>query len=372
MQIGVIKETAENENRVAITPDIAKKYIAIGFNVNVETGAGDKSGYSDAEYIKAGAKILSTAQQAIKNSEIIAKINAPTPQELKLLSPSQIVIANFQALAQKALISELAQKQLTCFALDLLPRISRAQSMDILSSQNNLAGYRAVIEALNLSPKAAPLMMTSAGTISPARVLVLGTGVAGLQAIATAKRMGAQVFASDIRPDTKEQVESLGGKFIEVKTDEITQTDGGYAKETSKEYQKLQKQAVSEALKQTDIVITTALIPGKKAPILIDNQMLKNMPQNSVIIDMATAYGGNVEGAVNNTITEQNGIKILGNSNLASAIPFSASRLYAQNIYNFVCHIIDQGSLKLNLNFDDEIISATCICNNGHNLMENK
>jgi len=372
MQIAVTKETLKNENRVAITPEITKKYLALGFNINIETGAGVKAGFSDEEYAKSGAKICPSAKHAIKDANIVIKINAPTDDEIGLLSPSQIIIANFQALAQKTYISKFAKKQLTCFALDLLPRISRAQSMDILSSQNNIAGYKAVIEALNFLPKAAPLMMTSAGTISPAKVLILGTGVAGLQAIATAKRMGAQVFASDIRPNTKEQVESLGGKFIEIKTDEVTETSDGYAKETSKEFQKLQKQAVSEALKQTDVVITTALIPGKKAPILIDYQMLKNMPQNSVIIDMASAYGGNVEGSQDNAIIEKNGIKIIGNSNLASAIPFSASRLFAQNIYNFVYNIVDKTTLKLNLNFDDEIISATCICNNGHNLLENK
>lgn len=257
------------------------------------------------------------------------------PDEDRLLKPGQTIIANFQALAHPARVAELAKQGLTCFALDMLPRISRAQSMDILSSQSNLAGYKAVINAVNLLPRAIPLMMTAAGTVSPAKVLVLGAGVAGLQAIATAKRLGAQVFASDVRPQVKEQVESLGARFLEVKTSETFETSGGYAQETSPEYRRQQQLAVAEQLAKTDIAVTTALIPGKKAPVLITRGMIEHMPRGSVIIDMAAANGGNVEGSIDNQTVNVNGVTIVGNSNLASELPVSASHLFAQIFITF-------------------------------------
>lgn len=355
-------ELAPRETRVAITPETAKKFTSWGFAVNIEKNAGQKAGFSDQDYLAAGAQIVENAYQ---NSDIILKIWAPLPQEDKLLSSGQTVIANFQALTQPERIKEFAQLGVTCFALDLMPRISRAQSMDILSSQSNLAGYKAVIEAVNQLNKAVPMMMTAAGTITPAKVLILGAGVAGLQAIATAKRLGAQTFASDVRPQVKEQVESLGGKFLEVKSDENFETSGGYAKETSEEYKRLQQEAVAAQLAKSDIAITTALIPGKKAPLLINKEMLKNMPAGAVVIDMASAFGGNVEGSQDGQTIEINGVKIIGNSNLAAALPYSASSLFAKNIYNFLNPMYHSDTHSIIFNFEDELIKGTCICKDG-------
>ena len=284
-------------------------------------------------------------------------------------SPRKTSHCNLEALASPARVAELAGQGMTCFALDMLPRISRAQSMDILSSQSNLAGYKAVINAVNLLPRAIPLMMTAAGTVSPAKVLVLGAGVAGLQAIATAKRLGAQVFASDVRPQVKEQVESLGARFLEVKTSETFETSGGYAQETSPEYRRQQQLAVTEQLAKTDIAVTTALIPGKKAPVLITRGMIEHMPRGSVIIDMAAANGGNVEGSIDNQTVNVNGVTIVGNSNLASELPASASRLFAQNIYNFLAPMYQKETKQIVFNYDDELISKTCVAKSGELLM---
>ncbi len=365
MKIAVIKETLPGEKRIAISPGIVKRLKQWDFDVLIEKDAGLQAGFADTDFETAGAAITSSAQEACQNADMIFKIWAPQPEEDRLFHANQTIIANFQALANKERLNDFAKLGLRCFALDLIPRISRAQSMDILSSQSNLAGYKAVIDAVAALDKAVPMMMTAGGTIPPAKVLVLGAGVAGLQAIATAKRLGAQVYASDVRPQVKEQVESLGGRFLEVKTTENFETNGGYAKETSADYQKKQNEAIAEQLKVTDIAITTALIPGRPAPRLISAEMLKMMPYGSVIIDMATATGGNVEGAQDNKIVEINGIKIIGNSNLAASIPNSASMLFARNIFNFIAPMYNSETKELVFNFHDELVEATCICQGG-------
>lgn len=365
MIIAVLKEIKNGENRVAVTPDTASRFKGWGFNVKVEKGAGLQAGFDDEAYLKAGAEVVSSAAEACKNADYLLKIWAPQPEEDKHLKPQMTVIANFQALTERPRLEKFAKLGLTCFALDLMPRISRAQSMDILSSQSNLAGYKAVINAVEALDKAVPMMMTAAGTVAPAKVLVLGAGVAGLQAIATAKRLGAQVYASDVRPQVKEQVESLGGRFVEVKTDENFETAGGYAKETSDEYRKKQREAVAEQLRKTDIAVTTALIPGKPAPRLITKQMIEAMPHGAVIIDMAAEAGGNVEGSQSGKTVTIGGVKVIGNSNLASELPNSASRLFAQNIFNFLTPMYNPQTQEIVFNFNDELIKGTCVCKDG-------
>ena len=365
MIISIPKEIGAGETRVAATPETVKKMNDWGYDIKIEKDAGRAAGFSDEEYIKAGAQVLSSPQDVYETADIILKIRAPEESESKFLKPGQIIIADFQALACPEKIKEFAKLKTTCFALDLMPRISRAQSMDILSSQSNLAGYKAVLNAVNLLDKAVPMMMTAAGTIAPAKVLVLGAGVAGLQAIATAKRLGAQVFASDVRPGVKEQVESLGGRFLDIEAEAGSETAGGYAKETSEDYKKRQAAAVAEQLKKTDIAITTALIPGRKAPRLITAAMLKDMPAGAVIIDMAAGSGGNVDGSVNGETVKKHGVTIQGNSNLAAELPQSASSLFARNIYNFLTPMYNVERRQIEFNYADELIKATCICRDG-------
>ncbi len=339
MIISVPKEIKSYETRVAATPETVHKFIRLGLHVKIEQDAGQLAGFADEEYRQAGAEICPNAQQTYSNANIILKINAPQPQEDIFLQSGMTVIGNFQASDIPERTKDFAKLGVQCFALDLIPRISRAQSMDILSSQSNLAGYRAVIEALNHFNKATPLMMTAAGTIPPAKILILGIGVAGLQAIATAKRLGAQVYASDIRPETKEQTLSLGAKFVEELTPDL--------------------------LNRIDIIITTAIIAGKRAPILLNDSQLHAMRPNSIIIDMAADNGGNTEATQADKIVIRHGIKIIGNSHLATLIPYSASCLFANNTYNFIAAIFDKESQQLSLNFQDELIKQTCICRNG-------
>lgn len=370
MLIAIPRELTPGETRVAIVPAVVKKYRAWGLPVRVESGAGLKAGFSDEDYREADAEIISGAASLYKNADIILKIWAPLPEEDSLLSKGSAVIANFQALGSPERVKKLAGLGLTCFALDLLPRISRAQSMDILSSQSNLAGYKAVIEAVNHYHSAVPLMMTAAGTVTPARVLILGAGVAGLQAIATAKRLGAQVYASDVRPAVKEQVESLGAKFVEVNAEAGFETSGAYASETSDEYKKAQELAVAEQLTKTDIAITTALIPGRPAPKLIKRCMLDRMPRGAVIIDMASAFGGNIDGSVDRSTVEIDGVKIIGNSNLAAGVPHSASLLFANNLYNFLAPNYHSQTHTFAFNYEDELVKAVCIARGGKVLMK--
>ena len=364
MIISVPKECIDGETRVAAIPETVKKFVSLGMNVRIEHGAGEKAGFDDADYKAAGAVICDAPAETYNNADIIIKINAPQEQELAFIKGGAIVLADFQAGVKKERLKLFAKAGLTCFALDLMPRISRAQSMDILSSQSNLAGYAAVLEAFNTLNKAAPLMMTAAGTIAPARVLVLGAGVAGLQAIATAKRLGAQVFASDVRPAVKEQVESLGARFVEVASDDNFETAGGYAREASEDYKKRQARAVAEQLAQTDVAITTALVQGQKAPVLITKKMLAAMPKGAVIIDMAAAAGGNVEGSINGQKVEICGVNIIGNSNLAARFPASASALFARNVYNFLAPMLDKKG-GVDFNFGDELVAGTCAVKNG-------
>lgn len=365
MIIAVPKEIRRNERRVACTPDIVTKMISWGYAVHIEKSAGEAAGFRDTDYSEAGAQICPDAATTYFGADIILKIWAPEESEERFLYKDMSVIANFQALSRPQRITALAKTGIQGFALDLMPRISRAQSMDILSSQSNLAGYKAVVNAVTALDKAVPMMMTAAGTITPSRVLILGAGVAGLQAIATAKRLGAQVFASDVRPQVKEQVESLGARFVEVESTENFETAGGYAKETSEEYKHKQQLAVAARLSQTDIAITTALIPGKPAPRLISNEMIADMPDGSVIIDMAAESGGNVEGSKEGEAIMLHGVTIIGASNLASEVPQSASRLFANNIYNFLNPMYDPEQSKIVFNFFDELVDKTCVCKDG-------
>lgn len=365
MIISIPRERRLQETRVAATPETVRGYVSRGFTVRVEQNAGQLSGFIDEAYRQAGAEIISNQAALWNGADLILKIWAPLPEEDLYLAPGQTIIANFQALDNRERAAVFANRQTTCFALELIPRLSRAQSMDILTSQSNLAGYKAVLTGVNMLDKALPMMITSAGTIQPARVLILGVGVAGLQAIATAKRLGAQVYAADVRPAVKEQVESLGGRFIDVENNENFEDSRGYAEETSQDYQTRQQKAIAEQLAKTDLVITTALIPGKPAPRLINAAMLRSMPNGSVVVDMAAAAGGNVEGSQDNQTVRVNGVTIIGNSNLAAALPASASTLFAQNVFNFLNAMYDPQNQTLTFNFADELIDKTCICKDG-------
>lgn len=354
MNIGILKETEAGETRVAAVPETIAKYISWGFNVFVEARAGENSGFDDEVYIKSGAAVLKKRTEIFQNSDFILSIRRICLHDYQFLRPGQILIADYETARYPDEVKVLASKGVTVLALERMPRISRAQSMDILSSQNNLAGYKAALLGIDLLNRGVPLMITSAGTIPPAKSLVLGAGVAGLQAVATLKRMGAVVYASDVRAAAKEQVESLGGKFLVVEDAANFESKSGYASEISAEYLLKQKEIVKEQLKQTDILITTALSAGKKAPLLVSADMLEEMPKNSVVIDMA---GGNVE--INPARLD---LKVVQNSNLASLIPYSASRLFSRNILNLF-EAYGSGNFKLNL--DDEILSAICVCYNG-------
>ena len=358
MIIGSISENKEFEKRVSITPDIAKKYILNGFEVLLDNDFASHLGISDDEFVKEGCKI-EQKENILKKSDIILQLNLPDEVILKNLKENSILIGNFDSNKNLKKINEL--KKTSVFSLELLPRITRAQTMDILSSQANLAGYKAVIDSFAKFMKAIPMMMTAAGTISAAKVLVVGAGVAGLQAIATAKRMGAIVLATDVRMASKEQVESLGGKFLAVEESENLETQGGYAKETSEEFKKKQQQLLSETLKKVDIVICTALIPGKVAPKIINEEMIDNMRSGSVIYDLAASQGGNAAYTKVDEIVEKNGVTIIGEKNILNKLPVSASNLYSKNLFNFVLNLYDKNKNKININMEDEIINKTLV-----------
>ena len=360
MIIGSISENQDIEKRVSITPNIIKKYISQGFKVLIEKDYGEHIGFSNDNYIKEGCE-LENKENVIKKSDIILQLNLPNEKILQTINENKSLIGIFDSNLNKEKLNKLVNKNINIFSLELLPRITRAQSMDILSSQANLAGYKAVIESFANFTKAIPMMMTAAGTIPAAKVLVVGAGVAGLQAIATAKRMGAVVFATDVRLTSKEQVESLGGKFLTVEGSENLETKEGYAKETSVNFQKKQEELLIETLKKIDIVICTALIPGKKAPLIITDTMIENMQSGSVIYDLAAVQGGNSSYTKVNEIIEKNGVKILGESNILNKLPTSASSLYAKNLYNFVVNLYDKKNNKININLEDEIIRCTLI-----------
>ena len=373
MKIAILKEKADHENRVAASADTVKSFIALGFEVLIECGAGENSSISDSQFQEVGAKIVKKAEDAVKDADIILKVQASTSDDLSGLKNDAIVIGLLAPYNNSSLFTQFNKKKITSFAMEFLPRITRAQSMDVLSSQSNLAGYRAVIDAAYEYGKAFPMMMTAAGTVTPARVLVIGAGVAGLQAIATAKRLGAIVNAFDVRSVAKEQVESLGATFVEVKTDEAQslETKGGYAGEASAEYKKKQSELMAEVLKKQNIVITTALIPGKEAPKLISAEMVKSMVSGSVIIDLAAAGGGNCALTKPDKIVEHNGVKIVGYTNYPSRIAVDASKLYAKNLFNFVSLIYDKDTKKINLNLDDEIVNSCIITHQGKVINKN-
>ena len=361
MIVGSVSENINIEKRVAITPEIAKRYISLGFEVQLSKNYGKHLGFEEKEYNEIGVKFINDDKKLIQNLQIVIQMGLLDEDKASLLQSNQILIGVLNYFENKNKLDELVKKKINLFSLELLPRITRAQSMDILSSQANLAGYKAVIESFSIYEKAIPMMMTAAGTIPAAKVLVVGAGVAGLQAIATAKRMGAVVFATDVRMTSKEQVESLGGKFLTVEGAEDLETKEGYAKEASEELKKKQEELLSETLKKIDIVICTALIPGKKAPLIIKEKMLQNMQPGSVIYDLAAAQGGNVAFTEVNKIVEKNGIKIMGEKNILNKLPTSSSSLYAKNVFNFVSNLYDKENKKININLEDEIIAKTII-----------
>ena len=361
MKVGSVSENKALEKRIAITPEIVKKYTSFGFEISLSENYGTHLGIDDKEYLDLGVKILNDENKILSNSDIILQLGMLSEDKSSLIKENQTLIGVFNPYDNKEKLINLSKKKINIFSLELLPRITRAQSMDILSSQANLAGYKAVIESFANFQKAIPMMMTAAGTIPAAKVLVLGAGVAGLQAIATAKRMGAIVYATDVRIASKEQVESLGGKFLTVEGSENLETEGGYAKEASEDFQKRQEELLSETLKKIDIVICTALIPGKKAPVIIKDNMINNMQSGSVIYDLAAIQGGNTAYTEVDKIIEKNGVKIMGESNILNKLPVSASGLYAKNIFNFVINLFDKENKKISINLDDEIIEKTLI-----------
>ena len=361
MIIGSNLENQEIEKRIAITPEIVKKYISLGFEINLIHNYGVHIGFQDSNYEKLGAKIIFDEKDLINNSDIIIQIRLPNDNYLSLIKENKTIIGSLDININKEKLKNLLNKKINIFSLDLLPRITRAQSMDILSSQANLAGYKAVVESFANFEKAIPMMMTAAGTVPAAKVLVVGAGVAGLQAIATAKRMGAIVFATDVRMASKEQVESLGGKFLTVEGSENLETEGGYAKEASDDFKKKQEELLKDTLRKIDIVICTALIPGKKAPLIIKENMINNMQTGSLIYDLAASQGGNTAFTEADKVIDKNGVKIMGEKNILNKLPVSASNLYAKNLFNFISNLYDKENKKININMEDEIINNTLI-----------
>ena len=361
MIIGSTSENTDFEKRVAITPEIVKKYKSIGLEINLTKNYASHLGITDEDYETEGAKILETDEEVIFNSNAIIQMNILSDAKLNKLKKDQILIGVLNPYINEKKLKEIASKNINCFSLELLPRITRAQSMDILSSQANLAGYKAVVDSFAYFQKAIPMMMTAAGTISAAKVLVVGAGVAGLQAIATAKRMGAIVYATDVRLASKEQVESLGGKFLTVEGAENLETEGGYAKEASEDFKKKQEDLLKENLKKIDVVICTALIPGRKAPIIIKKDMIEVMPNGSVIYDLAASQGGNSELTKADELISSNGVKIMGETNILNKLPVSASNLYAKNLFNFINNLFDKENKKFEINSKDEIIEKTWV-----------
>lgn len=361
MKLGVLKETKEYERRVALTPDVIKQLVKKGFEVQVEQGAGDASAFADTDYEAAGAIIVpkSTACQ----SDVVLKVNAPTVEEAETMNDGAVSISFLYAYTCPELLAVFNKKKIASFSMDAVPRISRAQKMDALSSQANLAGYKTVLLGANALGKIFPLMMTAAGTITPSKVLIFGAGVAGLQAIATAKRLGAVVEVTDVRPETKEQVESLGGRFLTVEGVEGVKVEGGYAKEVSAEFLAKQKALVEDRIKEADIVITTALVIGKKAPILVTEEMVKSMKKGSVIVDMAVESGGNCALSEIHKTVEKYGVTIIGLANLPSLLPVNASQLYAVNISTLLLHLADKDAFKWEM--DEEITKGSLITHQG-------
>ena len=369
MKVAVPKEIRTGERRVAIIPDSVKRMVKKGIEVTVESGAGEESMYADADYEAAGAKIETSVEALFGNADVVLKVNQPElnstvgKNEIDMMREGSALIATLLPLVNHDLVKKLAEKKINAFSLDTIPRITLAQSMDILSSMSTVTGYKAVLTAAGKLPKFFPMFMTAAGTVAPAKVLILGAGVAGLQACATAKRLGAVVEVFDQRPIVKEQVQSLGGRFVEVPTEESAETEGGYAKELSEDYKKRQAELIHKHIVKSDVVITTALIPGKKAPILITSQMVEEMRAGSVIVDLAADFGGNCELTEMGKEVIKHGVTISGLSNVSASIPFHASQMFSKNVENYLFHLSDENGLKMDL--EDEITSGSLITHNG-------
>ncbi|MFC4174688.1 Re/Si-specific NAD(P)(+) transhydrogenase subunit alpha [Microvirga sp. GCM10011540] len=367
MRIAVLSETDRAETRVAATPETVKKYKSLGADVVVQAGAGLQAGLSDADFEAAGATVAGSAADAAKDADIVLKVRRPAESELTGLKPGALLIAIMDPYGQEAALKALAEAKVAAFSMELMPRITRAQVMDVLSSQANLAGYRAVVDAAAEYGRAIPMMMTAAGTVPAARIFVMGAGVAGLQAIATARRLGGIVTATDVRPAAKEQVESLGAKFVAVEDEEFRQaeTAGGYAKEMSAEYRAKQAELVASHIAKQDIVVTTALIPGRPAPRLLTREMVESMKPGSVIVDLAVERGGNCEVSKPGEVVEHNGVKIIGHLNVPGRLAATASNLYAKNLYAFVETLIDKEAKTVAVKWDDELVKATCLTRDG-------
>jgi len=365
MKLAIPREHLDGETRVAASVDTVKKLTALGLQVVVEQGAGAGASISDALYREAGAEIAASAAETLKDADIVFKVRGPSEEELGMMKRGAMLAAILNPYDDKARFQKYAAAGINAFAMELMPRISRAQSMDVLSSQSNLAGYKAVLNAAAAFTRAMPMMMTAAGTIAPARVFVMGVGVAGLQAIATAKRLGAIVSATDVRSATKEQVESLGGTFVMVESEESGDAAGGYAKEMSDEYKRAQAALVAEHIKKQDIVITTALIPGRPAPELVSEEMVKTMKPGSILVDLAVERGGNCPLSEPGKRVVKHGVTIIGDLNVAAQLAVDASSLYAKNLLNFITPMIDKETKALAIDWDDETITGTCLTRDG-------
>lgn len=365
MKLAIPKERLEGETRVAASPETVKKLTALGLEVIVETGAGEHASIADQLYADAGASIAQSPADALKDADIVFKVRAPSDEEIGMMKRGAMLAAILSPWDDKPRLQKYAAAGVNAFAMEFMPRISRAQSMDVLSSQSNLAGYKAVINAAAAFTRAMPMMMTAAGTIAPARVFIMGVGVAGLQAIATAKRLGAIVSATDVRSATKEQVESLGGTFVMVESEESGDAAGGYAKEMSDEYKRAQAALVAEHIKKQDIVITTALIPGRPAPELVSEEMVKTMKPGSILVDLAVERGGNCPLSEPGKRVRKHGVLLMGDVNVAAQLSVDASSLYAKNLLNFITPLIDKETKALAINWEDEIITGTCLTKDG-------
>ena len=365
MQIGVPKETWPGELRVALVPLNAKKLIKLGFSITVESGAGDSAGFTDAAYEEAGVTISADHTQILAQADLVLRVRKPEAEDVSALKSGAVNISFLDPFNEKALVESMARQGVVSISMEMIPRSTRAQKMDALSSQANLAGYVTLILAANQCPKILPMMMTPAGTIAPARVFVIGAGVAGLQAIATAKRLGARVEAFDTRPVVAEQVQSLGAKFVEIDLGEVGQTDQGYAKELTAEQIELQREGQKKVIAQSDIVITTAQLFGRPAPVIVGRDMVEAMQPGSVVVDMAVETGGNVEGSVLNEVTDINGVKVIGLGNLPSEVAKNASEMYSNNLFNLIDEFWDEEAKALNLDPEDDIVQACVITRDG-------
>lgn len=366
-KVAIVRERRENETRVAASPETAKKLIGLGLDVVIERGAGLHSSFTDAAYEEAGATLGDSAAAVLEGADIVLKVARPLDDELELMPQGAMLVGLLAPYQDAQSVEQYAQRKIGAFAMEFVPRITRAQSMDALSSQSNLAGYKAVIDAAATYARAMPMMMTAAGSIAPARVMVLGAGVAGLQAIATAKRLGAIVSATDVRPAAKEQVESLGGTFVMIESEETkeAETSGGYAKEMSDDYKRRQAELVAETLKKQDIAICTALIPGRPAPTLITEEMVRSMKPGSIIVDLAVEQGGNCPLSEPGQVVDVDGVKILGYLNVPGRLACDASALYAKNLLNFLTPLIDQETKSIHIDWEDEIIQGSCLTRDG-------